>query len=584
MARTERADAGPREAAPTDGTELADATIARGSSRFLANTLAGSIWTTLSRLSGLAETIAVGAVLGATYLGNSFQSINALPNIVYYQLLAGSLFVSLLVPPLVHHVDAGDTEAARRLAGGFFGVLLAAAAGLALLVLCAGPVLVRLLTLGVPDAAAAAAQGRVQMILLVFFLPQIFLYLVAGASGAVLNAHGRFALAAGAPTLENLGIISTLVLVALVFGVGVGVGTVTNAELALLGLGTTAAVGVHAAAVWLGARSNGLTLVPRAGWREPEVRALIRRVVPTLAFTGLEALQVFAVFMVANRLRGGLVAFQLAFSFFILPAAIVTWPIARALLPQLARLHRTGREQGFRDELARGLRLTSFITVPTAIAYLALAVPMARAISFGQLSDPAVVRLIALSLASLAPGVIAESWFILGTYAFYARLDAHAPLRSMVLRVGVSVGVMALTWGVRGPAVLPLLGISLSLGSLAGAAHAWVRLRARLPSPTVGAATASPWRRVVGASLVMIVPAAGVAYVVGRIADRQLVEVLAMLGAAAVGAVVYFGVQARLHAPEVAWLRTGLSGQGGPSQPDARELREGRVREGGRGS
>ena len=50
----------------------------------------------MSRVSGLAQTVAVGAVLGATYLGNSYQSVNALPNIIYYQLRAGSLFASLL--------------------------------------------------------------------------------------------------------------------------------------------------------------------------------------------------------------------------------------------------------------------------------------------------------------------------------------------------------------------------------------------------------------------------------------------------------------------------------------------------------
>ena len=500
-------------------------------------------------------------VLGATYLGNSYQSINSLPNIMYYQLLAGSLFASLLVPPLVRHVDAGDSEAADRLAGGFFGILLVAAVGLAVLLLCAGPLIVRLLTLGVSDAAVAAAQQRVQMILLVLFVPQILLYLVAGASGASLNAHARFALAAGAPTLENVGIIATLCMVALIFGTSVGVGSVTNAELLLLGLGTTAAVGVHATAVWLGARRTGLTLVPRAGWRDPEVRVVIRRVVPTLAFTGLEAIQVFAIFMVADRLRGGLVAFQLSFSFFILPAAIVTWPIARALLPQLARLHHAGREQAFRDELSRGVRLTSFFTVPIALAYLALAVPLARAISFGQLGDPHVVRMIALSLASLAPGVIAESWFILGTYAFYGRLDARTPLRSMVVRVSVSVGIMALTWTVRGDAVLPLLGLALSAGSLAGAAHAWFRLHGQMPAPSAAVARSS-FARIIAISLVMVVPAVAVAWAVAQLGSSQLLEVLAMVGAALVGAGTYFALQGRLHAPEIAWLRTGLAGLG----------------------
>jgi putative peptidoglycan lipid II flippase len=549
-----------------EGTEQAESGTARASARVLSNSLAGSLWTAVSRMSGLAETIAVGVVLGATYLGNSYQSINSLPNIMYYQLLAGSLFASLLVPPLVRHVDAGDSQTAHRLAGGFFGVLLAAAAGLVVLLLCAGPLIVRLLTLGVPDAAVAAAQQRVQLMLLVLFVPQIFLYLVAGASGAALNAHGRFALAAGAPALENLGIITTLFAAALIFGTGVGVGTVSDAELLLLGLGTTAAVGVHATTVWLGARRTGLTLVPRAGWRDPEVRVVIRRVVPTLGFTGLEAIQVFAIFMVADRLRGGLVAFQLAFSFFILPAAVVTWPIARALLPQLARLHHARREQAFRDELSRGVRLTSFITVPTALAYVALAVPLARALSFGQLGEPQVVRLIALSLASLAPGVIAESWFILGTYAFYARLDAHSPFWSMVLRVGVSVGIMALTWGVHGAAVLPILGLALSAGSLAGATHAWFRLRGELPPPSTSAARSS-LARIAAVSLAMLVPAAAVAWAISRLGSSQLLEVFAMVGATLAGAVTYFALQARLRAPEIAWLRTALAGLGDRDSP-----------------
>ena len=35
-----------------------------------------------------------------------------------------------------------------------------------------------------------------------------------------------------------------------------------------------------------------------------------------------------------------------------------------------------------------------------------------------------------------------------------------------------------------------------------------------------------------------------------------------MVGAALAGAGTYFALQARLHAPEIAWLRTGLAGLG----------------------
>ena len=85
------------------------------------NSLAGSVWTVVSRLTGLGKALTIGAVLGATYLGNTYQAINALPNLVYYQ-LAGSLFASLLVPPLIGHLGRDDRSGARVLVRGFLGV------------------------------------------------------------------------------------------------------------------------------------------------------------------------------------------------------------------------------------------------------------------------------------------------------------------------------------------------------------------------------------------------------------------------------------------------------------------------------
>jgi putative peptidoglycan lipid II flippase len=529
-----------------------------GSAAVVSHSLSGALWTGVSRASGLAETIAVGAILGATYLGNTFQAVNSLPNIVYYQLLAGSLFASLLVPPLVRHVDSGDRIQAQRLVKGFLGVLLVMALLASALLLAAGPLIMRLLTLGVSNPETAAAQSHVGSVLLVMFVPQIALYLIAGTGAAVMNAHGRFALAAAAPALENAGLITMLVMVGVLFGTGTAMTDVPAGELLLLGIGASAAVALHAGCQWLGSRSSGVLLIPSAGWRDPEVRRVIRRMVPTLAYTGLAASQILAIFVVANRIPGGLVAFQLALNFFYLPAAIVTWPIARALLPQLSRLHYGGDTTLFRDELNRGVALASFVTVPIAVAYVALAVPLARAITFGLLGTPAGVTAVALSLATVAVGVVGEAWFILGTYAFYARHDVRSPLRSMAVRVAVSIGLMGMAWSTRGPQVLALLGVALSTGSVIGALHLWVRLGKRLPGHG-----RSPLRSLVRAlvsSLVMIVPAELIALALGRLLpSTELNEALAMVAATVAGLVTYLGAQAVVHAPELAWLRTGMT-------------------------
>src|SRR6266567_9541993 len=83
-------------------------------------------WTIVSRVTGVIRFAVIGAVLGPTFFGNTYQFTNSLPNLVYYGFLAGSLFSSLLVPALVGHVDKGDRRGSERVAGGFLGMTLLA--------------------------------------------------------------------------------------------------------------------------------------------------------------------------------------------------------------------------------------------------------------------------------------------------------------------------------------------------------------------------------------------------------------------------------------------------------------------------
>jgi putative peptidoglycan lipid II flippase len=527
-----------------------------GSQTVVGNTLAGSVWTVVSRLAGLAKIVAVGAVLGATYLANTYQAINSIPNLVYYQLLAGSLFASLLVPPLMQYTDAGDRRGAQRLVQGFLGALIGMALLASAALLALGPLIVRLFSLGVSDPQTAGAQAHIGWLFLLMFVPQILLYVVAGTGAAAMNAYGRFALAAGAPALESLGMVAVLAIAAAAYGTAITVTNVSTSELILLGLGTTAAVALHAGLQWWGAKRSKVTLVPGPGWKDPEVRQVIRRIVPTLAYTGMAVTQIFAVLVVANRLAGGLVAFQLALNFFYLPTAVLTWPLARALLPQLARLHNTGDNRGFRDELIRGVRMASFVTVPIALGYMALAFPLARAIALGQLQNGGGPHLMAVSLTMLGPAVIGETWFILGTYDFYARQDARSPLLSMAVRVGTTIALMSVAWLMRGTAVLIMLGLALSVGSLAGGLHVGWRLRTGLPRGEFLFARAVA--KTVAASALMALPA----YVIGRLVSglgtARITQFGALAGAALVGLVTYGVIQTLWRAPELAWLKSGV--------------------------
>lgn len=108
----------PPGAAAEEVAEVPSSGLARDSAVVAA-------WTLVSRATGLLRVMSVGAVLGPTFLANAYQSTQALPQVVY-EVLTGSLFASLLVPPMVRAFDNRDPRGAARVAGGFLGVALAA--------------------------------------------------------------------------------------------------------------------------------------------------------------------------------------------------------------------------------------------------------------------------------------------------------------------------------------------------------------------------------------------------------------------------------------------------------------------------
>jgi putative peptidoglycan lipid II flippase len=535
----------------TETERAAEAAAAAGDSITVA------AWTIVSRVTGVARFACIGAVLGPTFFGNTYQFTNSLPNLVYYGFLAGSLFSSLLVPALVRHIDTGNRRASERVAGGFLGMSLAALVLIAPLAITLGPLVLRFASVGVASHLVAAAEVRAGRLLIIMFIPQIFFYGVVGTATAVMNSRQRFALAAGAPAVENLGTIAVLLLTAVIYGTGTGLANVPPGEMLLLGLGSTGAVALHAATQWWGARRAGVVLVPRAGWRDAEVRVVIRRALPSLAQAGLVALQVMTLLVVADRLPGGVVAFQIALNFYYLAIALGATPVALSLLPRLARMHLDGDLAGFRDTLVRGMALGFFITIPAAVGYLVLAVPLAHAISFGRMAGAAGVTMVAVSLAALSLAVVGQTAFMIATYAFYARKDTRSPLLSMLLQAALCLGLVTTALFTHGWGVLVALGLALSIAVSVAACHLTVRLWRKLRGH--GSQRLAPSLvKVLAGSAIMAGPAWLTATGASDLLGRSLGPRVGIVAAAVVGAVIYLGLQALWRTPEFGWLAGGL--------------------------
>jgi putative peptidoglycan lipid II flippase len=540
--------------APTTGRAPVERSVAGNSA-----TVAG--WTVISRATGFLRVVAIAAVLGPTYFGNAFQGMNLLPNAAY-ELLAGGLISAIIVPAMVVRLDRRDPGAVERLAGGFLGALLVVFSAAALLLVAAGPLVPRLLMAGVTDPEALRLQQRLGWLLLVLVVPQLLCYGVVGTAAAVQNAHGRFALAAAAPVIENLGVVVTVLVSAVMFGSGLDLQQVTTAQVVWLGAGATLSVLVHAGVQWWGAWRCGVRLVPRAGWRDPDVRQLAKVARPSLGIASLLGLRYLGILVVAGSVPGGVVAFTMAVNFFNLPVALGAKPVAAALLPALSRQVRRGLAS-FREELTRGLGLAFLVTVPAAVGLVLLAPPIARAAAFGEMAGATGVQLITISLAFVGLGVLGETAFIVSTPASYALGDARRPLMATLVRTAVTLPGMVLSLVLLdGPWILAGLGTALSLGDLAAGGLLWRWLVARMPAATESAAR-SLGRSLLSA-LLALVPVAAVLGVFEVTVAGQFAHVATLVVAGLIAATVYLTAQWALGAPELHALldrRTRASGR-----------------------
>jgi putative peptidoglycan lipid II flippase len=332
----------------------------------------------------------------------------------------------------------------------------------------------------------------------------------------------------------------------------------------LIGLGTTTAVALHAALQWWGAWRVGVPLLPRGGWRDPQIRLILRRGPPSLGYSMLDVLLPLGAIVVANRIPGGVVAFQFAYLCCTLPLALAARPVGVSLLPRLSRLFQSGDDHGFRDELVRGASLVAFLAVPATIALVVLAEPIARAVTFGRMATPHGRELVAVSLACLGPAVLGFSAMMLSTYACYARGDARSPFRAAALRSAVAVvGLVAGLCVPAGGWALFTVGSSISLAALT--AGFWLAGRLHRALPTGGQPLMRPVLRTTALSALMTLPA----YLVGS----QLSEVLpvpwrgqvSMLATAVVALGAYLLLHRLCRSPELALLRGGLQGLRGRS-------------------
>lgn len=436
-----------------------------------------AVWTLLSRVTGLLRVLVIGALLGPTYFANLFQAGYLLPNTVF-AVVAGPVLGMVVVPTVARALTNGGVERAGRVLGLLAGRLLTVAGiGTAALALVS-PLLAWTLVFAVPGPERMRAW-LLCTVLVLFVAPQVLLYTVAELGVAAQQARHRFALAAGAPAVESIGTIATLLAAAAVFGTGQDVGQAPLAMVLLLGAGTTGSVLLHAGLQCYGALRVGVPVRPRLGWRrDQEASGALHRMVRSIPVAGGPALVDYGLTVVASTVPGGVLVVQLSYQVFAALSFVGSRAVSMAALPGLSEAMAAGDPRRFGTAWRQGVFYALVAGLPLLLLLAVFARPTADLLANGALRENGLITELAACLAVAAFVQLANGLHDYARQALFARLDDRGPSRASI------VGLVASAVVALGALLLPadgvrlfVLVVALLAGELASAVTAMVRVR-----------------------------------------------------------------------------------------------------------
>ncbi len=506
--------------------------------RLARSTAIFSAATALSRVLGLVREMVSAYFFGVTGKINAFTVAFQIPNLVR-ALVADAALSGAFVPVFSELLVKGERARAWRVASTIFWLVLLGLGGLTAIFMLAAPLLLR--PFGDPGGDFDLAVGLSRVL-----FPIVVLLGLSGIIVAILNSYEQFAVPALTPVLWNIVIIVGLVL-------GVPAADGEDAQLYVYAGAVLVATLIQflLPLPWL--RGLDGRLQPVIDWRDPAVKRFFVLMLPVTLTLGLINVNAVIGILFASRLIDpelAPAAIDKAFRLYMLPQGMFAVAVTTVLFPALSRLAARDDRVGFGRTLDVGLRQISFLLVPAGIVSIVLAEPIVRLVYQRGAFDPEQTTVVAGALAAFAAGLVFNGWMLLLNRAFYSLQNSWIPtvvaggnlalnivLYSVLYRVGV--------WGIP---------LSVSIANLAGALALFVLLRPRVEG-LAGRPLAMSLLRISSASVMLGAAAYGTWWVLdSALGDGIGGQIVAVGGALAVGAGVYFGASRILRVRELDML------------------------------
>jgi putative peptidoglycan lipid II flippase len=283
----------------------------------------------------------------------------------------------------------------------------------------------------------------VQLTYIIF--PAVIFLAVSGILTAVLNGFHRFALAAFAPALGSIAVISGVALARGPSGVYV------------VAVATAAGFLAQFLVLVPLTRSLGIRYRPVLNLKHPAIGKLLRLGIPLFLYMAVANAAGLLERNLASHLSAGAVStLSYALRLFLVPANFMVAPLATVVYPGLAREAARENYEELRKQVSRTLRVVFLLFLPATVFVALNALPITRLLyergQFHFQDSFITARVLAIYSAAILP----YSATVIALRCLYAMQDTVLPLKAEVINLAyfaVVAIVLTQRYGLLGLAV-----------------------------------------------------------------------------------------------------------------------------------
>ncbi|MFN9711429.1 MAG: murein biosynthesis integral membrane protein MurJ [Alphaproteobacteria bacterium] len=384
--------------------------------------------TLVSRFMGLARDLVITAKLGAsqTIAADAYYTALAVPNL-FRRMFAEGAFAAAFVPDYARRLAADGPEEADRFAADALATMAAGTIALTIICQLAMPWLMMAYSYGF---LADPAKFKLAVILTQITMPYLPCMVIAALFAGTLQARGRFIIYGLYPTLLNLVMLIAIlpqhdpVEAAYAASWGVLVAGISQSGLC-----------------WWGAHHAGARIHPRHLKFTPEMKAMIRRMVPGVIASSATQINLFISAMLASQVAGMRVWLNIAERFYQLPLSLVGVAIGVALLPRLSTSFQQKDQTDTQAAMDQAVVFGLALSLPAAAALMGMPVYLTDGFfTRGAFTSEDAANAGKL-LFHFGWGVPAFVLIKILQPAFFARGDTRTPMNYSLLSVAVNIAL-----------------------------------------------------------------------------------------------------------------------------------------------